>query len=820
MVNRVHWSNSVIQCNILSKRELVSQLAHFYFLNQILNSTPMVQLLRLVFIVGMFCSSFDNIKAQTADSIPNLNIDSIFISEVSPLPGAGIPATRQPSLSYMVDGDQIKSVPGQFSMDHIERQIGATHFYKASGNDRQPSLNYRGFQTAPLLGLPQGLAVYMDGIRMNDLFGDVVFWEVLPSNGLKSIELIAGSNPIFGLNALGGAVQYQTKTGFDLTENTFSIQGGSYGHKSFDFELGFKEGDWAYIFAGNLFAEDSWREFSESKSGRIFGKVTKQSQKGLSHLSIHYSKSNFLGNGAIPRELLQENRNAVFTHPDRTENELILFSLHHSWFINKNSKLQGLLYFKNRDTQTFNGDDSSYEECEDHEGFLCLESDDDDDGDDEEEEEEDEMEQPVTDQFGNFIEAAESVSSAVNNRTSTIQNSAALVLQYQSKSNFQGLTNRFLAGQRLDAGYSDYNASTELAQLTETRGTIGSGLFDSDQFTEVRVNVFKWSAFASNWLDFNNNSMTLQTAIRANYSTVKLRDQLGTALNGDHKYFHLNPSLGFVWHLEKDRQVFLNYSLSNRTPTPVELTCADPDDPCLLPNSFLADPPLDQVVASTFELGWQGRHPLGHFKLVGFLSKISNDIYFVSAGPARNSGFFRNLTHTSRQGVEMQCNFEFNTWNATMAVNFLNAQFDEQFVLSNPHHPEAIEGETIVNSGSQLPLVPSHTVKFYGEYKVNKNLRFGLLWNHYGQQFIRGDESNTLNYRLPSINYVSLDAKLKLLNNWQIFAEIRNVLNLKYNTFGLLGEPDEIDEFEDFTDPLFLTPAAPRLFRLGVQYSW
>ncbi|MDF1695288.1 MAG: TonB-dependent receptor [Saprospiraceae bacterium] len=749
------------------------------------------------------------VHAQTIDSIPSVQLDSVVFIGAAPLPGSGIPSSKTSTIVHQIGQRQLSAVSNQFSLDHVERHIGAVHFYKASGNDRQVSLNYRGFQAAPLLGLSQGLAVYMDGIRMNDVFGDVVYWEMIPINGLKKMELAAGSNPIFGLNTLGGALQFTSKSGFDHDKNSITSQIGNYGYKSLDLEWGIQKGKWAYYLTGNGYDDNGWRDFSPSKSGQIFSKVSRKTDKSTTHFTYQFAKSDFLGNGAIPVELLDQQRNSVFTHPDRTENNMHLFSFHHTYALSKNQSFQTLVYYKSRNIQTFNGDDSSYEECEgEHEGFMCTE---DEDG---------EEAEVVIDQNGLPILVSESVSSAVNNRTTTQQNSLAIALQYQSKGKLFNLANRFIAGQRLETGRSEFDASTELAMLTPTRGTIGSGFFDREQFTDVHINVLHWSAFFADWIDLFDHRLTVQTAARINYSTIQLRDQIGTALNGDHSYLRLNPSLGIVWNFKNEQQLFSNFSISNRTPTPVELTCADPDDPCRLPNSFLADPPLDAVISSTFEIGWKGKYNWGRIQGVGFHSTVINDIYFVSAGPARNSGYFTNLSNTIRKGFEFEYSLHQMKWDIAVSANYMKAEFNDEFVMPSAEHPLAIEGETIVEKGDRMPLVPTHSFKVYGNYEFMKNARIGLLWNYHGDQIIRGDESNTLDYRLPSFHFINVDAKYQLSEHFTTFLEIKNLLNLEYNTFALLGEPDEIEEFEDFENPIFLTPNPPRLIRVGLRFSW
>ena len=93
--------------------------------------------------------------------------------------------------------------------DFMNRQFNGVHLNEMQGNPFQPDLNYRGYTASPLLGTPQGVSVYMDGVRQNQPFGDVVSWDLIPRNAISEVTLMPGSNPVFGLNTLGGALSIQ-----------------------------------------------------------------------------------------------------------------------------------------------------------------------------------------------------------------------------------------------------------------------------------------------------------------------------------------------------------------------------------------------------------------------------------------------------------------------------------------------------------------------------------------------------------------------------------------------------------------------------------
>jgi iron complex outermembrane receptor protein len=80
-----------------------------------------------------------------------------------------------------------------------------------SGNPFQRDLNYRGFIASPVSGTPQGLAIFQNGIRINESFNDVVNWAFIPETAIQRVSLVS-NNPIYGLNAIGGALNIEMKT--------------------------------------------------------------------------------------------------------------------------------------------------------------------------------------------------------------------------------------------------------------------------------------------------------------------------------------------------------------------------------------------------------------------------------------------------------------------------------------------------------------------------------------------------------------------------------------------------------------------------------
>ena len=199
---------------------------------------------------------------------------------------------------------------------------------------------------------------------------------------------------------------------------------------------------------------------------------------------------------------------------------------------------------------------------------------------------------------------------------------------------------------------------------------------------------------------------------RYNLSFIRLDDQHGEDLNGFHKFERFNPSAGLTYAFMPQFTAYGSYSESNRAPTPVELTCANPEAPCKLPNAFLADPPLDQVVAKTWEAGFRGEFAQlwgGKINWTAgvFQTENHDDILFISSGNLTNQGYFDNVGTTRRRGIELGLSGVFERVRFGINYTLLDATFRTPFLASSPNNPSADSGQIQVEKGDRLPGIPA-----------------------------------------------------------------------------------------------------------------
>lgn len=734
-------------------------------------------------------------------------LETVTVIGVTPLRGIDLPADMVPGHIQSATDAEIERLHGTDLGAYMNRRLGSVFINEAQGSPLQPDVQFRGFVASPLLGQSQGISVYQNGVRINEPFGDTVVWALVPESAIASIDLIPGSNPLFGLNALGGALSIRTKSGFTAPGTGGEFQGGSFQRVVAEIESGGNFDDrLSYYGSAQYLDEDGWRQFSPSTTLHVFGDVGWRGETGSVNANLTVVDTDLIGNGPAPVQLLEVDRTAIYTRPDHTENALVLASITGTWQWMQDVSFDGVAYFRRSDIRTLNGDDSDFGPCEQDPLLVC------------EEVGPDDTEEIALDEDGNPIVFGEAVDGATVNRSITDQDAHGASLLLNVTREFLGRRNWLAVGASLDWGHAEFHSNTELGHLDETRAAVPSGTFVGESFVRVDGETRNWSVFFSETLALTP-ALGVTLSGRYNRTRVELRDQLGTDLNGSHDYRRLNGAAGVTWQVSPAAAFYASYGESNRAPSPVELTCADPDDPCRLPNAFLSDPPLDQVVARSIEAGARGRWGRMDWHVGLFQTINEDDILFISAGALSNQGYFDNVGDTRRRGAEVSLSGNGFDERLRWALHYtrLEATFRQSFIVASPNHPAAVDGEMPVPSGSSMPGVPNDLLKLSADFAYTPRLGLSTELLHQSQQYLRGDEGNLLD-PLQGYTVVNVGAEYRLNSRFIVFARVENVFDVEYETFGLVGAADDVlgDEFDD---PRFVSPAPPASAWIGLKWT-
>ena len=289
----------------------------------------------------------------------------IDVVAATPLPGTDLPIDQIPAPVQTASARDLDQTGSLDLSDLLNQRLSGVHINQNQENPYQPDVNYRGYTASPLLGTPEGISVYMDGVRQNQPFGDIVAWDLIPKMAISEVALMPGSNPLFGLNTLGGAISIDTKDGRSHPGTTLEVSGGSFGRRAGEFEHGGSNSKGlSWYVAGNLFREDGWRQFSPSEVRQVFSKVGWLHSKTSINLSFGYADNWLTGNGLQDTRFLPLNYSSVYSIPDVTWNRSpsLNLSLRHN--LTNNLTLSGNAYFRYIRADTTNGDinDSSFDE--------------------------------------------------------------------------------------------------------------------------------------------------------------------------------------------------------------------------------------------------------------------------------------------------------------------------------------------------------------------------------------------------------------------------------------------------------------------------
>jgi hypothetical protein len=308
------------------------------------------------------------ISALASQANAEIITPKINVITNTPLPSMGLPLNLIPSNIQSVKRQDITDQVGVSIADYMINNMTSVGVNENQSNPWQPDINFRGFTASPLLGTPQGMSVFLDGVRVNEPFGDVVSWDMIPTFAMQDMQLIPGSNPIFGLNTLGGAIAIQTKSGRNNRGAGLEFEAGSWQRKRALAEYGgvSKDGSVDYYMGYQNTDEEGWRKFSPSHLNQLFLKTGWQNEKSKVDVSFVGAKNSLTGNGLVPLNWPYESSNTGYssptdmtdinTYPDITGNKKQQLTLNASHWLNDNTMFSGNAYFSNTRKKSYNAD--------------------------------------------------------------------------------------------------------------------------------------------------------------------------------------------------------------------------------------------------------------------------------------------------------------------------------------------------------------------------------------------------------------------------------------------------------------------------------
>ncbi|MBI2754912.1 MAG: TonB-dependent receptor [Betaproteobacteria bacterium] len=737
--------------------------------------------------VALTLSSFPYTALGADNPATRIESATVEVIGVTPVPGLGTPLREVPAAVQSFNADALRRRDALDATEYMERHFAGVSANGAQGNPFQSDLQFRGFTASHLLGLPQGVSVYVDGVRVNEAFGDVVNWDLIPRNAISTSHLLSGANPVFGLNTLGGALSIHTKSGFSYPGHAARILAGAFGRRAFEFESGGHGERADYFVAGNALDERGWRDHSPSSVRQLFAKAGWQDAASDVDLSLALADNALQGIQTLPRSMLANPRLA-YTWPDRTANRLEFLTVRGSHYLRDEALLAGVLYYR---------------------GLH-----------------QDNVSSNVNGDLDPTLPAGAGNPQAFNDRHALAQRMAGASLQLTLEHEWTNARNQLTLGASIDRADSDFAQNRQEALFSADRGTVGFGDFASR--TRLRGSNSNLGLYVSEHYT-PSEEWTWTIHGRYNVAQVTLQDRSGTqpALNGEHVFKRFNPGLGVTYNPGPAVTWFASAAQGMRVPSPVELTCADPAAPCSLPNQFLADPALKPVIARTLEAGVRAR-PVERLRVSAsaYRSVLKDDIAFISSGSAVNAGFFQNVGRTLRQGVDLVASVALRSMNLHAGYGLVRATYLSTFRVHSPNNSvRDANGDIEVAPGNRLPGIARQNLKLYAEWAAGERRSLGFGWAWFDRQYARGDENNRdASGPLPAYGVAFLTGRFSPANGWEIGLKIDNVFNRRHENFGVLGQNFFTGPGNSFNPAApvteqFRSPGAPRAVWLTLRYE-
>jgi len=726
----------------------------------------------------VFCAVAASAAAQETPTLPEVRV-----IRQAPLPGFGIPRALYPGNAQQADEAERRDSGATNLPEFMNQRLQGVIANDVQGSPFQVDILYRGQRLSPLLGTPQGLSLYLDGVRMNQPFGDIVSWDLLPEAAIADLVLVPGSNPLYGLNTLAGALVLSTKSGLTHPGGEAELSFGSGQRKRLDLAQGWRNAQGSHLFAAaTLFDEAGWRDRSPGNLENVFLKYGRGQGDTDWSVSLLVAGSNLTGNGLLNESLAAIDWRAVYTAPDRTRSRdaLLTFQGTHALDAKTTIALQAWLRGSRRDGST--GD--------------IAEIDDDD-------------------------AVSLSPPPAVFNRSHSRQEEAGLALQWNRSFGRHDLT----LGAELAANRVRHDQFTRDAVFDAERNALPQPGEDEVHEVALRGRSRRYALFAA---DIVKLSPRVQLTPSLRWNVVRVGNTLGhpdPAADESFRYSRLNPALGASYVVRDGLVLFGNAGQGNRVPTALELGCADPAQPCVLPTGLQADPFLKQVVSRTLEAGVRGQAG-GNVQWSAAVFRTDNrdDILFVRSGVSQ-AGFFTNIDRTRRQGLELAAQGRQGRWDWLASYTHVDATFQSGGVLPGPLSTE--EEPNTFQPGTRMAGVPRNVIKMAAGWRPVPQLRLGLDLLAVSGQQVAGNESGTRPElgRLAGHGIVNARANWRFARGWEAWLRVNNVADRRYAStavgnldFFPAGRP--LAPGEEPQAARFLGPGAPRSAFIGLRYSW
>jgi iron complex outermembrane recepter protein len=670
-------------------------------------------------------------RDTTVVELAPIEVVGSILPSAGPVVGSGVPAR----VTVLNRGDIEASEP-RLLTDLLVNQAGFSS-YDDLGSAAKLSLSSRGFFASPVVGLPQGISVFLDGIRQNEPDAAQVNFDLLPMEHLTRIELLSGTASLLGRNSLGGAINLVSNQGGGPTRGELEVSGGNYTTLGTDGSVrgSLGSGKWSYYAGGGYDRENGWRQDTRSKQYNGFFNIGRLTPRWGVRLQGYGARSRARAAGSLPESVYHVNPDSNLTTGDYEDLNNLQLAVS-GYTRSARSQLSASAYIRRHRADRFN------------------------------------VNQPADpDNLGKSRNRI--LGSNVDYRVDRTVGKSKL-------------------GLRIGADGS--------ASHTDVQLFADSTKFGGSQLQTTFVKSPTWDVGAFGIADLTTGPVTISAGARYDYVRIPFRNQLDPSRDTTSSYSRLSPRGGISWAATGSLTLYGSVGTSFRAPAVIELACSDKAEPCPLPFALGDDPPVKPVRATTYEIGGKLIAGSSIFNASAYRTDVKDDIFLFASDTTISGstieGFFGNLNETRRAGLEFSVQ-AFLSGGHSLYANYAWTRATFQSAAEIFSIRENFGRSNAVRPGDQLPLVPSHQVKVGGTLVLPKGFFGGMDGRYIGSQYLRGDEANVE----PKLGgYFVADARLGWRGaGWEITAIANNLFQHKYATFGTFnvnqGAGDVLERF-------------------------
>jgi iron complex outermembrane receptor protein len=668
---------------------------------------------------------------DSAIVLPPIEVLGSILAPTGPRIGSGVPAR-----TTTITRAQLEANEPRLLSDILTTQAGISS-YDDLGASYKMSLSSRGFYASPVVGLPQGISVFLDGVRQNEPDAAQVNFDLLPMEHVTRVEILSGTASLLGRNSLGGAVNLVTNNGGGPTHGELEVSGGNYKTLGVDGSVAgsMGQGRWSYYAGGGYDREDGWRQLTEAEQYNGFFNLGRLTETWGIRFQGYGAKSRAETAGSLPESVFRTRPDSNLSSGDYEDLNNLQLAVS-GYKRTGNGQFSASVYGRRHRAERFN---VNQEDDPDNLG-----------------------------KSRNFV-----IGGSADYRWEQPLGSSRL-------------------GFRIGAEGSSSRTEVELFA--------DSSKFSGPTIQTTFVKAPTWDIGTYAFADLTTGRVTFSGGARYDYVRIPFRNQLDHARDTTSSYSRLSPKGGVSLDAGRGVTLFGSVGAAFRAPAVIELACADEDEPCPLPFALGDDPPIKPVRAVTYEVGGQlatGRVLLG---ASAYLTDVRDDIGLFASEDAPSGstieGFFANLDKTRRVGAEVSGQLFLQGGHVLYAnYAYTKATFESEAEIFSIR--EDFGGENEVEPGDEMPLVPNHQIKFGGSFRLPRGFYFGADGRYIGSQWLRGDEAN----EEPKLDgYFVADARIGWRGaGWEIAAIGNNIFQNKYASFGTFnvnqGGGDVLERF-------------------------